>query len=358
MLPLVPQLLALWVPGASDASASLHTGALAAVYMLAIVALAPWWGRFSDRRGRRRALLIGMAGYAFASTALAWADSMLEVYGLRFAAGVFAGAVLPAVFATAGELENVDRRASWLAWLGAASLLGYLAGPAISGAVAARAQAGTQWPLYAAGTVALLAYLFAYRGFPHASASTPAAVATGAAPYGLTRVAVLSIGAMFGLGAFEVGLTVFAAQRLSLGTGVLALLFVECSLAMLMVQGWLALAPAAASRHSIALVAGAFAAMAAGFSALALTRTVEVAYLGVALIAAGSGALLPLLTFLASLSRSRGLGAAIGVQTAAANLGQAAGSAAAGWLYGSLNRESFWLYAALMALGASLAARR
>ena len=357
MLPLVPGLLATWMPGASKASASFHTGALAAVYMLAIVALAPLWGRLSDRRGRRWALLVGMAGYALASTALAWAESMAQAYALRFAAGAFAGAVLPAVFAAAGELEDVDRRASWLAGLGAASLLGYLVGPAISGAITAIAQAGARWPLSAAGGVALLAFLFAYASFPRA-ASAPAAASVVRGPYGLARVAALSVSAMFGLGAFEVGLTVFAAQRLALGPGVLALLFVECSLAMLVVQGWLALAPAAASRRSIPIVAAAFGAMAAGFSVLALAPTLTLAYLGVALVAAGSGVLLPLLTFLASLPRTAGLGAAIGIQTAAANLGQAAGSAAAGWLYGGMNRESFWLYAALMALGAGMAARR
>lgn len=357
VLPLVPDLLRGWVPGASRASASFHTGALAAAYMLAIVVLAPLWGRFSDRRGRRRVLLVGMAGYALASTALAWTQSMEQAYALRFVAGAFAGAVLPAVFAAAGELDDIDRRAAWLAWLGTASLLGYLVGPALSGAITQIAPGAAQWPLYAGGAVALLGFLFAYACFPRAAPGGQRERAAPGGPYGLARVAVLSVGAMFGLGAFEVGLTVFVSQRLTLGTGALALLFVECSVAMLVVQGWLALAPAAASRRSIPIVAGAFGAMAAGFAVLALTRTVTLAYVGVALIATGSGALLPLLTFLASLPRIVGLGTAIGIQTAAANLGQAAGSAAAGWLYGGLNRESFWLYAGLMAIGAGMAVR-
>lgn len=358
MLPLVPALLRELLPAASREATSFHTGALAAVYMMAVVALAPLWGRLSDRRGRRRILLVGMAGYALASTALASVESMTQAYVLRFAAGASAGAVLPAVFAAASELEDVEQRASSLAWLGAASLLGYLVGPALSGAIDAWLQAGIEPPLYAAAAVAVAALLFTGVALPDAAPGQVSQQAPTSGSYSLARVAALSTGAMFGLGAFEVGLTVLAAQRLSLGTGVLALMFVECSVVMLIVQAWLAVSPAAASRRSRAVVAVSFASMAAGFGVLALARSVALLYVGVALLAAGSGALLPLLTFLASLPQTIGLGAAIGIQTAAANFGQAGGSAAAGWLYAAVNRESFWLYAVLMALGAGMAARR
>ena len=359
ILPLVPALLRELLPTASREAASFHTGALAAVYMMAVVALAPLWGRLSDRYGRRRILLLGMAGYALASIALAWADSMMQTYALRFAAGASAGAVLPAVLATASELEDVERRASRLAWLGAASLLGYLVGPALSGAIDALLQPDTEWPFYVAAGVAVAALLLTGVTLPDAApVQASSREAPASSSYSLGRVAALSTGAMFGLGAFEVGLTVLAAQRLSLGTGALALMFVECSLVMLIVQAWLALLPAAASHRARAVAAASFACMTVGFGVLALARSVELVYVGVALLAAGSGALLPLLTFLASLPQTIGLGAAIGIQTAAANLGQAGGSAAAGWLYGAANRESFWIYAALMALGAGIAARR
>jgi predicted MFS family arabinose efflux permease len=357
VLPLLPVLLARWSPQSASAAHALHTGALAAVYMVAIVLLAPLWGRLSDRRGRRRVLLAGLAGFSLASLALAWAESMAQAYALRFLAGAFAGAILPAVFAAASETEDVERRTSWMARLGAASLLGYLVGPALSSAIAGLGAAGTQWALYAAAGVGLAALAIVPAGFPFAAPSRCKAAAS-AAPYGLARVAALSIGGMFGLGAFEVGLMLLAVQTLSLGAGMLALLFVECSVVMLLVQGWLALAPATVSRRTPAIVAAAFAAMAAGFAVLALKPSLGAAYAGVALVAGGSGALLPLLTLLASLPRGIGLGATIGIQSAAANFGQAGGSAAAGWLYAALNRESFWLYAALMALGAGIAARR
>lgn len=359
MLPVVPALLDVLMPGASREAIAFHTGTLAAAYMLAIVALAQLWGAVSDRYSRRGVLLLGMGGHVLAQAAFPAVQSMAQAYALRFAAGAFAAAVLPAVYAAASDLENIEQRTARLAWLGSASLLGYLAGPAISGAVFELQQGAIEWPLYASAAVALLAFLFVYGGLPGAAGRTPLAAPTSTSgPYALVRVAVLSTAAMVGLGAFEVGLTVFASQRLQLGADVLALMFVECSGVMLIVQACIGLTPAVASRFATLIVSAAFAAMAAGFVALALTAGGLQLYLAVALIAAGSGALLPLLTFLASLRRTMGLGAAIGLQTAAANLGQAAGSAAGGWLYAIMNRESFWVYAAVMAIGAGAAARR
>ena len=358
VLPVVPALLDAWMPGASREAASSHTGVLAAVYMLAIVVLARMWGMLSDRRGRRGILLLGMAGHAAAIFALPWAQSMAQGYGLRFAAGAFAGAIVPAVVATAAELEDIEQRTSWLAWLGAASLLGYLVGPAISGATYALLK-DVSAPLYASAGVAVFALLANCFGLrPEAVGAAVHRSPASPSPYGLVRVAALSVGAMFGLGAFEVGLTVLGAQRLELRAELLALMFAECSAVMLLVQTCLGLSRSRASRFATTIAGIAFGAMTAGFSLLALSGEMLSASIAVALIAAGSGALIPLLTLLASLRPGIGIGASIGIQTAAANLGQGAGSAAAGLLYGSVSRESFWLYAALMAIGAGVAARR
>ena len=354
LLPLVPTLLAAVMPDASSRAISLHTGITAAVYMLAIVAVAPWWGTLSDRFGRRGTLVFGMAGHALAVGAVAWAKSMLQVYALRVAAGACAGAVLVAAFIAASELKDIDRRASWLAWLGSANLLGFLAGPAMS-AGTQMVQGGIAAPLYASAAVSIVALLASF-AVPHGvrpAKAVPRLAWSRALSSDLLGVAVLSIAATFALGAFEVGLTVFAVQRLRLGADLLALLFFECSAVMLVVRAWLAIAPTAASRLTSVTVATAFALMAAGFVLLALATSTFASYLAVGLVAAGSGALVPVLTLLASLRSAGGLGAAIGVQTAAAYFGQAAGSAAAGWLYGIADRDSFWVFAALMALAAA-----
>ncbi|WP_245621734.1 hypothetical protein [Sedimenticola selenatireducens] len=69
----------------------------------------------------------------------------------------------------------------------------------------------------------------------------------------------------------------------------------------------------------------------------------------VGLFAAGSGILVPMLAYRASLNAGAPQGAVLGKQTAA-SLGQGFGSGAAGWLYGIAIEAPFWLTAAALLL--------
>lgn len=355
LLPLVPTLLAGVMPAASRKATSLHTGTLAAAYMLAIVAVAPGWGAFFDRFGCRGMMVLGLAGHALAVAAVAWATSMQQIYVLRLAAGVSAGAVLVSAFTVASELEGVDRRTAWLAWLGSANLLGFLVGPAISAGVGTL-QLGLKAPLLASAGVSVLASAAALAAIGKdrpATATTPV-VLLPSPPFAAVTIPLLSGVATFALGAFEVGLTLNSTQGLALRNDRLALLFIECSAVMLLIRAGLALAPALASRFASMTVAVAMAAMAGGFVVLASMEAAASRYLAVMLVAAGSGAALPILTLLASLRPRPTLGAAIGMQTGVAYLGQAAGSAVAGWLYDVAGRGSFWIYALCTFLAAAV----
>jgi DHA1 family tetracycline resistance protein-like MFS transporter len=67
-------------------------------------------------------------------------------------------------------------------------------------------------------------------------------------------------------------------------------------------------------------------------------------YVGVSITAAGTGLVLPVISFLAAGAAHRKLGATMGGLAAAAALGQTLGSAAGGWLFGVLAQLSFaWL---------------
>ncbi|MDX1251521.1 MAG: hypothetical protein IDH49_04585 [Gammaproteobacteria bacterium] len=132
-------------------------------------------------------------------------------------------------------------------------------------------------------------------------------------------------------------------------------MFAECSSVMILVQVFV-LAPLL-KRIGNGLLAPAFLAMAAGVALLPYATSYFLLLLGVGVVAAAAGVLIPTLAYLVLLAAGARQGAALGKQTAAASLGQAAGSAAAGWLFALFVGAPFWVTAGLLGLGV-LAARR
>jgi MFS family permease len=366
VLPLLPALLQRWMDEADPALAARYTGALTGIYMLGLAAAAPVWGRVSDRGGRRSVLALGLTGYGVALALLASAQSMPLAYVLRFAAGAFAGAVIPVATAFASETADASRRARRVSGLAATSLVGYVVGPAISGWVygwawrmsdddraAAAADAMVGWPLYAGAVLAVAVALGNRAVLPSVGFTAPPPAAGDRGRTAL--IATLSLLVMSGLGAFEVGIAIFAGQALALGPVALAWMFAQCSVTMLAVQALIVFAPRFRRLPGSTVVISGFAAMAAGFVLLPNASAPWTLFVAVGLIGAGAGVLLPVLSYLVTVGATAGLGVALGVQTAAASLGQGLGSAAGGALFAQLAGGSFWIQAGLMAGGFALA---
>ena len=373
ILPILPSLLPRFMPGASAAANASHTGLLTGVYMLALVLFAPLCGALSDRLGRRPILLIGLVGYTVSLVAFSWAQSMAAAYLVRFLAGAFAAAVIPAAAAFVSETTDIRRRAGQLAWLSSASLIGYLVGPALSGwiyAVGKRVSHAESlgmnpegliaWPLYVAGALAIVALAIVLKLVPQMSRPVSASAAALTSPSTPTEAvkmyAALGLLVTFGVGAFEVGLAVFAKQSLALDPTALAVMYAECSVVMLVAQGLVAFIPRSDRVSAAAVIAGGFAAMTIGFALLPSARGSFALVAVVGLVSAGAGVVLPLLGYLASLRTAAQLGVTLGIQTAASGLGQGIGSAVGGWLFGALAETSFWIFAGLMAAGTAAAA--
>ena len=155
---------------------------------------------------------------------------------------------------------------------------------------------------------------------------------------------------MLGLGGYEVSLALQGQQVLNLQPREIGWMFAECSLVMILVQVF-AFAPLL-QRVGSGLLAPAFLAMAVGIALLPYAASYPAMLIGVGLVAAAAGMLIPALVYLVSLAAGSAPGAAIGQQTAAANLGQAVGSAAAGWLRAVHSEMPFWGIAGLLAPGA------
>ena len=354
VMPLLPELLTPLLPGAGPVALSWHAGAFAGIYMLSVVVFSPVWGAASDRYGTKRILLLGLAGSALAVFALAFAGGLWSAYLGRAVQGAFAAALLPVATSALALIPDTAERARKVAGLGAASLLGFFAAPALTaGLVSGVLAEPVAAVLYASAAVALAALLIVILGLTAESGRRLERRQEAARPLP-ARFLGLNLLAYLGLGAFEVALPLAARGPLAVDPARVSLLFVECSLMMLVVQGALMWAAPYRAHFPKVLIAS-IAAYTAGLLWLASTDSFSAALSVVGLIAAGSGLALPLIGFLATLEIEARPGAALGRLTAAGGLGQAVGSLSGGALYGYAGMGMFTAVAFAVAISAWLA---
>lgn len=108
-------------------------GLLMAIYSVMQFIFAPLWGRFSDRAGRKPALMIGVFGFALAFALMSVAQNFLMLVLARALAGILSSATLPAAMAYVADTTEAKDRSRGVGMLGAAMGLGMIFGPALGG---------------------------------------------------------------------------------------------------------------------------------------------------------------------------------------------------------------------------------
>jgi multidrug resistance protein len=151
-------------------------------FSLAQLVSAPFWGRFSDRYGRRPALLVGLASSAVAFALFGLANSILLLFVFRLIQGA-GGGTTGVVQAYVSDSVPPEKRAEALGWISAATNAGVMIGPAL-GSLAAK-HFGSSGPGFAAAVLCTLNVLSAWRWLPEskrddASRTSTASAATAA----------------------------------------------------------------------------------------------------------------------------------------------------------------------------------
>lgn len=148
---------------------------LSAGYALLQLLVSPYWGRRSERIGRKPVLLTGILGFAlsffcFAGVAQLGALAILKgpalylaLLGSRVIGGALSSATLPTAQAYVADVTSREKRTSGMAVIGAAFGLGVIFGPAL-GAFLSRF--GLLVPVYVSASFALLNALFVWRWLP------------------------------------------------------------------------------------------------------------------------------------------------------------------------------------------------
>jgi MFS family permease len=135
-------------------------GLLVSAFSVAQLLVAPVWGRFSDRYGRRPAILAGLVLSAAAFALFGFADSVLALLVSRVVQGL-GGGTIGVVQAYVADASSPAERTKSLGWLSAVTSLGAVFGP-VFGSVAA-ALGGRHAPGVAAAVLSLVVAAFAWR---------------------------------------------------------------------------------------------------------------------------------------------------------------------------------------------------
>ena len=110
----------------------LQIGLLMSVYSLMQFLFSPFWGRWSDRVGRRPVLLLSLFGSSSSYLFFAFSDELWMLYLSRALAGFFAANISTAM-AYIADVTEADSRSKAMGLIGAAFGLGFVFGPFLGG---------------------------------------------------------------------------------------------------------------------------------------------------------------------------------------------------------------------------------
>lgn len=359
---------------ASAADVAMQVAVLTAVYPMVQLIFAPLWGRSSDRLGRKRLVVIGIGGAALAQIAFGLATTLPRLYAARVFGGIVTSAIFPAAAAYVADSTTERERVRGMAWLGTASSLGVVVGPALGGALAR-----TRWtvlvpggpftvtgfavPFFAAALLALIATITTVIWLPE-SEPVDAAVNVHAldrvrhpmselltfGPF-LTLLS-LAVAGQFGLALFESTFALYAKRMWSYGPAEVGRAFIVCGLVMSLAQTGVA-AMLARRVGELRQVAAGFALVGISLALLPSAQSMSAMLMSVGALALGIAAISPNIAALISMHGGSRSGSSLGLQGAANSLGQVFGTLAGGALLGWQMEAPFRL-AAITLLGVTL----
>jgi multidrug resistance protein len=117
----------------------------------------PFTGRFSDRRGRKLILCIGLFALTFTSFGYVWANGIAGLIIVRFLQGAASAMVLPIAQAYIGDITPEGEEGKWMGIFNAILITGFGFGPLLGGVVADHF--GMNTAFYTMGVLNLISFL-------------------------------------------------------------------------------------------------------------------------------------------------------------------------------------------------------
>ena len=328
-------------------------GLLMATYSFTQFLAAPFWGRLSDRIGRRPVLLVSLAGAAMAYVWLGFAESLWVLFAARAASGAMAGNI-SAAFAYVADITTPANRAKGMGVVGAAFGLGFIAGPAIGGALAGAdpAHADFQTPAFAAAGLSFLALILALIRLKE-SLSPEIRASTASGPPGKGRwkftaalrhprvglLILFSFLVTFVFAGMEATFPMWSRRQFGWGPEQTGYVFAFMGLLSAMIQGGLIGRLAQRFGEARLILQGAIA-LACGVALIPFSDNLPMLLTAMLLLGCGFSVITPSLNSLISLQVGEGeQGGILGIARSATTLARVIGPAWAGLLFSIFGKD-------------------
>jgi MFS family permease len=342
-------------------------GVIMSTYPLMGMLASPWWGRFSDRRGRRSAIVLALVGFGISFIWFGLGSSFADLVAARVLGGLLSSAALPAAFAYAADVSPPEQRSAAMGMVGAAIGLGVAFGPAVGGALM---ELGLRVPYFVSGGIGLVGAVLIALSMPESL--TPEVRQAqlrhrawlserGLSLSGIARVLSPYLAASFLLTAarlsIDVTLRFLAADRLAASAFSVGILMSGMGLVIVAVQGG-AIRPLVRRHGEHALFVGGSALMAAGLLGAAVASSwPAVIATGIA-IAIGFALHTPTLTAMLSHAAEGVQGEAQGLNSSVQAAARVIGPVLFASLYGAAQWATYVLGALLALLAIAVGWRR
>lgn len=352
VIPILPLL------GQDYGASPLQVGLLLSVYSLMQFLFAPFWGRLSDRLGRKRILVGCLLGESLTYVLFAISHDLTWLFIARGLAGFF-GASLSTASAAISDITPSHQRSKGMALIGAAFGLGFLFGPALGGFLSLWGQRistepgfATSFTMFWVAGLCFVTFLFGLRFFketlapenrakkrPHRFAALKEAFAR---PTVGPLMAVFFL-ASFAMSSMEANLVLYMRESFQWGIREVSFGFAYIGVIMIFTQGFLVrrLLPLWGEKRVLLLGLAVFS---TGLLGIAFAPNLAWMGLTMTLLALGNGLSNPsILGSISLLTPATEQGTTLGSTQSLASLGRILGPAFGGWLFQNLSPLSpFW----------------
>jgi DHA1 family tetracycline resistance protein-like MFS transporter len=342
-------------------------------YSLCQLIAAPFWGRLSDRYGRRPILIVSMAGACLSYLVLGFAPGLSWLLLSRMLSGFMAGNI-SAAMAYAADVSLPEHRARALGTVGAAIAAGFMIGPALGGVLVGNnvQSASFLLPALVSAVLSVVAMLLvtlllresrgvAERLASRARASPSTALRALAVRPALRWLVLAGVLVTYSQSTLESIVALWGLKRFGVGPRTIGLVLFGLAAIAVAMQGGLVRVLAPRFGEQRLAIAG-IAAYVCGLALTGISPTLPIAIGGLALCGFGSGAFSPSVSALASRQADAGnRGVVMGTYQSGTSLARVLGPFSSGFIFGRFGAGAPFLVGAvvtLQALWCMLAAQR